>query len=658
MGGGCSERPDDGHGDGRELDDLELRAVGFDHSPHMVAVLEGPDLILRAHNDLTAGFAGPRALGRPMREAYAELVGQQVLEVFRECYETGEPRQFRGWRFELELPDGGVRETFLDFTARPWTRQDGSVRGVVVAAQDATTHVQATRAAQNAHLDAARELADTRVMVTTLQDAHLPHGLPMLPRLDVAARYLLAVEHTTAGGDWFDAVVRPNGTVALLVGDVVGHGVAASATMGQLRAVVRERLTSTATMEEVLHDVDRFAASIPPARGATLCLIELDTATGHGRYCTAGHPPPLVHDGGPRYLPPTGGAPLGTTGELPVAAVELTHEDALVVLYTDGILERPGIAHSASPMELAATVQDIVEGRSITRSGPRRLTERVCELTIEMLTRTTGYADDITVLAAQRVSPPRPLHREWTAHPNILGTARAAVSDWLAQVHARVIDRVAVQHAATELLANAADHAYADQDRPGKVRLWMELTAAGDLLLKVGDHGRWRSRPPDEPAASGGRGLAMTRTLLDRVEVQTGPAGTTVTGSVTLERPARLLAGSPTTKAQRLFDDVDFAIISSPGRLVVRGAVLGPEADRLAQAVARFSRAGTHDLVVDLSAVTHLGSAGVQALHDLLSAAPERVVLVAPNGTVAQHVLDLVQLPYRPRAQSSTSDDA
>ena len=78
--------------------------------------------------------------------------------------------------------------------------------------------------------------------LAVLQAALLPAGVPILPRVAVGARYLLAEVDTAAGGDWYDAVVLSDGSVGLVVGDVVGHGIAASATMGQLRAVARHLL--------------------------------------------------------------------------------------------------------------------------------------------------------------------------------------------------------------------------------------------------------------------------------------------------------------------------------------------------------------------------------------------------------------------------------
>ncbi len=120
---------------------------------------------------------------------------------------------------------------FWDVTVSPWFADDGSVRGVLAHGVDVTDRTRARRLR--------RSMLDD---VIALQDALLPEWLPVLPGVEIAGRYLLAQAEESAGGDWYDAVGLGHGRVALMVGDVVGHGVAASAVMGQLRAVVQERL--------------------------------------------------------------------------------------------------------------------------------------------------------------------------------------------------------------------------------------------------------------------------------------------------------------------------------------------------------------------------------------------------------------------------------
>src|ERR1700691_1837977 len=144
-------------------------------------------------------------------------------------------------------------------------------------------------------------------MILMLQDALLPTALPVLPRARVAARYLVAGHEQAAGGDWFDAIPLGNGRIALIVGDVVGHGIAASAAMGQLRA---ELFAAEPDLARVLERATAFAARTAALRAATLAVVVLHPAEGTLRYTTCGHPPPLViaADGAPRFLEssPTG----------------------------------------------------------------------------------------------------------------------------------------------------------------------------------------------------------------------------------------------------------------------------------------------------------------------------------------------------------------
>ncbi|HEX6404379.1 MAG TPA: SpoIIE family protein phosphatase [Pseudonocardiaceae bacterium] len=156
------------------------------------------------------------------------------------------------------------------------------------------------------------------------------------------------------------------GRVALVVGDVVGHGVAASAVMGQLRAVLADRLDDSGDITTALAAVDRLARRLPAARAATVCMAVLDPGDGSLSYCTAGHPPPLVIpvDGPPRYLPPTGGGPLGTGSTFPLDKTTL-HTGEVLLLYSDGILERPGREITVSTVELAQVAADTTAGRAL-----------------------------------------------------------------------------------------------------------------------------------------------------------------------------------------------------------------------------------------------------------------------------------------------------
>ena len=225
--------------------------------------------------------------------------------------------------------------------------------------------------------------------VIALQDALLPEWLPVLPGVEVAGRYLLAESELVAGGDWYDAHGLGDGRIALVVGDVAGHGVAASAAMGRLRTVLQERLTSGAELGEVMPALDAFARKVPETSAATVCVVVLEPATGRLEYCTAGHPPPLVvrPDGRSRYLPHSGAAPLSTTGQMAISAAHVECGD-LLLLFTDGLLARPGRTPAASTVELGQVAADAATS-GVGRS-PSGRADLVCQQALDMMTRRTG----------------------------------------------------------------------------------------------------------------------------------------------------------------------------------------------------------------------------------------------------------------------------
>jgi len=143
----------------------------------------------------------------------------------------------------------------------------GQLTGDAGVVRNAFEQLPVVRAA-----DAERRNPGDRGIVAELQAALLPTALPVLPRVMIAARYLVAGQEQAAGGDWFDAIPLDSGGVALVVGDVVGHGVAASAAMGQLRAVLAELLAAEKDLGHVLRRTDAFAARMPSLRAATLAL--------------------------------------------------------------------------------------------------------------------------------------------------------------------------------------------------------------------------------------------------------------------------------------------------------------------------------------------------------------------------------------------------
>jgi len=508
-----------------------------------------------------------------------------------------------------------------------------------------------------------------RGIVAELQEALLPTTLPMLPRARIAARYLVAGLEQAAGGDWFDAIPLDGGDIALVVGDVVGHGATASAAMGQLRAVLAELLAAEDDLGQVLRRADAFAARMPSLRATTLALVVLDPADGTLRYTTCGHPPPLVIgvDGKARYLKGTGTGPLGT-GSPPVLATGALAPGELVLLYSDGLVERPDRTIAEGMAELAVVAADAAASRPLAHLSTEHgadsyAAERVCQLTVELLTR-TGHADDITALAAQWLADPAPpLHLVLPSERPSLTAARDAFAGWLSRLEAAADDWEALHLAMVEVFTNAIEHAY-PREAPGTVELDASLEDDGSVALLVIDHGTWR--PPEPGDADRGHGLMVAGHVVDKLLVSHSgangavPPGTTVTLRRRLRWPAVLAAGYRREENGHPAEPPFTVDTSVAAGGTARALVVGPvdiiTADLLARRLLSVSRGGTVPLVADLTGVTQLASAGVRVLYELsqqLAVNGHELTLVTAPGSAAHLVLELVRLNHVTREESA-----
>jgi anti-anti-sigma factor len=624
----------------------------FDQMPLLVVAMEAPDFRIGAATGRYRTWVGRHDMvGQLVGEAFPEVVGQQVFPIFDRVHASGQAETLRDFRVQIDLPDtGGQVEYFMDFSISPLRGPGGEITGVIGDVIDVTDRVQQQQAAQQRAATAERRFEQARDVIDTLQRALLPAGLPVVPGLEVAASYLLADADTAAGGDWFDALALPDGRVALVVGDVVGHGVQASAVMGQLRVLLADRLLDTGDVALALEAVDRLAERVPAARWATVCAAVLDPTDGSLSYCTAGHPPPLLVParGEPRYLGATGAGPLGSAIDFTLGDERLDHDD-LLLFYTDGILERPGRQLSASTVELVQVAADVAAGRAFSATEATTA-ERVCTQTLELLTRVTGHSDDITLLAAQRVTAVPDLALALPAVPGSLARLRSELGAWLDANHVGGHDATAVQHAVGELAANAAEHAYRDAATPGDVRVDATLGRDGRMQVRIRDQGRWR---PPVPAEGRGQGLPMVDGLVEELLLEHPADATTASFTLLPTRPARLLTTGTFTAvpAHRAEEPGGELVVDepAPGRLRVAGPVDIVTAGRLSARLMHASAAGTRSVTVDLSGVTHLASAGVsvlyQADHRTLANDAE-LRLVAPGGSPAQQILTLVGLPH------------
>ncbi|GAA2573617.1 SpoIIE family protein phosphatase/ATP-binding protein [Streptomyces lienomycini] len=198
-------------------------------------------------------------------------------------------------------------------------------------------------------IDNARRYTREHSMAVTLQRSLLPRRLPDQNALDVAYRYLPA--QAGVGGDWFDVLPLSGARVALVVGDVVGHGLHAAATMGRLRTAVHNFTALDLPPDELLGLLDELVGRIDqdeaaddtaaPVTGATCLYAIYDPVDGTCVLARAGHPPPALirPDGTVEFPEVPAGPPLGLGG-LPFETTELRlDEGSRLVLYTDGLVE-------------------------------------------------------------------------------------------------------------------------------------------------------------------------------------------------------------------------------------------------------------------------------------------------------------------------------
>ncbi|MGW2638187.1 SpoIIE family protein phosphatase [Streptomyces sp. NPDC001348] len=366
----------------------------------------------------------------------------------------------------------------------------------------------------------------------TLQRSLLPRTLPEQGAVEIATRYLPAAGRTGAGGDWFDVIPLSGTRVALVVGDVVGHGIRATATMGRLRTAVHTLADVDLPPDELLTHLDdlvlHMAADEAGPDGADTTEADVEDVGGVGTTCLyavydpvtrrlalacAGHPPPAVvtPDGTVRFLDARPGPPLGLGG-LPFEAFETElPEGSLIALYTNGLLQTRG-----------RDMDDALDRVFAALAHPADSPDMVCERVLSTLL-TDRPDDDIVLLVARTHA----LHSDRVAtwnlpfDPAVVAHARREVTDRLTAWHlgdAAFVTELVV----SELVTNALRYG-----RP-PVRLRL-IHTPHTLTCEVTDssnttpHMR-RAHTYDE----GGRGLLLVGQLTHRWGTRHHPTGKTV----------------------------------------------------------------------------------------------------------------------------------
>ncbi|MFC8507544.1 SpoIIE family protein phosphatase [Streptomyces sp. NPDC057411] len=247
-------------------------------------------------------------------------------------------------------------------------------------------------------LERAQRYDSESALARGLQDALLPHRLPVHEGVDTVGRYLPGTEGMDVGGDWYDVIETGRGQLALVIGDVQGHGVSAAATMGQLRSAVRAFALGGHPPQDVVRGTNRLLIDLDPGQFASCCYVVLDAATGEAQAARAGHPQPLLRRAGgtTEVVELAGGVVLGvdSAATYPVTHLRLEPGDVLA-LFTDGLVERPGT--------------DIDEGiehlrRTFAGTGARPLADTADRL-IREARQSTDRPDDIALLLAARWRP-------------------------------------------------------------------------------------------------------------------------------------------------------------------------------------------------------------------------------------------------------------
>ncbi|GAA0584124.1 SpoIIE family protein phosphatase [Streptomyces crystallinus] len=223
-----------------------------------------------------------------------------------------------------------------------------------------------------------------------LQEALLPHTLPELPGLEVAARYLPGTQGMDIGGDFYDLL--PVGTeAAAVIGDVQGHNVTAAGLMGQVRTAVRAYTAVGQTPGRVMESTNRLLVDLAAERFASCIYLRLDTARGRALLARAGHPQPLLMapEGRVRPLDLAGGPLLGIEADAvyPTTEVPLP-PGSVLALYTDGLVEVAGVDLDES---VAAVADRLAE------FGGRPL-EEVADRLVRHVQETQGRTDDVALL--------------------------------------------------------------------------------------------------------------------------------------------------------------------------------------------------------------------------------------------------------------------
>ncbi|MEU6258502.1 SpoIIE family protein phosphatase [Streptomyces sp. NPDC047043] len=489
----------------------------------------------------TSALVGPVALRRVVSLPHSDSLSRHPVSdepvvhtassLVAACLRSGEP--------ELRtLADPAVRRWFEEDPAQTEPLQRGGVHSLIaVPLQVRGVPLGAVLLVRNAHsselfasddltiaaelaaraavcLDNARRFRRERGIALGLQRTLLPHLPGTHPAVETAARYLPASGDVETGGDWFDVIPLPGARVGLVVGDVVGHGIAAAATMGRLRTAVRTLADIDLPPDELLTHLDDIVSNtsdtdaspvpglgeIPGDVGATCLYAVYDPVAGTCVLAAAGHLPPIL-------VPPEGmahlidvpvGPPLGLSS-LPFESAEIAvPEGSVLALFTDGLVE-------TRDQDMDTRLEQLRGLLSRSAASLDDLGDAILDALLS-----TERTDDVALLLARTRLLDRTQIGRWDipADPSVVADVRRRVcerlSEWGLEESAFSAELIV-----SELVTNAIRYG------GGAIRL--QLIKDDTLIYEVWDgstttpHLR-RAQPSDE----GGRGLFLVAQLTQR----------------------------------------------------------------------------------------------------------------------------------------------
>jgi anti-sigma regulatory factor (Ser/Thr protein kinase) len=350
-----------------------------------------------------------------------------------------------------------------------------------------------------------------RAAAVMLQRSLIPARLPTVPGLELAGRYLPAGEGGV-GGDWYDVFSLPSGRIGVVMGDVIGRGLAAAVVMGRLRSALRAYALDEAEPHKVLERLDRKLQHFEAGQMTTVLYAVLDPRLISFDVSSAGHPLPMLALPGatPNTIDARIDPPLGVAPGLSRRTSSIDVPDgALLAFFTDGLVERRN-----EPLEQG------LERLSAALKGESA--ERSCTSAVNAMIGGDALHDDAALLVLRRDDVSGgPMHLDVPAVPTSLGRIRYALRRWLASNRATDDDTVNILLAVGEATANAVEHAYG----PAGGVVEVDVERSDDTVVAfVRDTGRWRL----PRGTNRGRGVGIMESCTEELSVDRTDGGTAV----------------------------------------------------------------------------------------------------------------------------------